>query len=107
MSKKHTQNLFEVIRKPLVSEKSTRLSEKHSTLTLKVLKTATKYQISDAIENLFQVKVASVQTVTIPGKVKRRGKITGRTASWKKAYVSLQNVEDTKRIDETLLAGGA
>ena len=62
-------------------------------LTFKVDKKATKPQIKSAIEEIFNVKVAAVRTLQYDGKVKKRGRIEGRKAAWKKAYVTLRKGE--------------
>lgn len=81
--------LFDVIRKPLITEKSTLLSE-HNKATFQVSGTATKTQIKEAVEALFGAKVKSVNTLNVKGKVKRfRGKI-GTRPDTKKAVVTLE-----------------
>ena len=62
-------------------------------LTFKVDKKATKIDIKGAVEEIFNVKVASVRTLQYDGKMKRRGRIEGRRAAWKKAYVTLRKGE--------------
>jgi large subunit ribosomal protein L23 len=62
-------------------------------LTFRVDKKATKIDIKKAVEDIFNVKVAQVRTIQYDGKVKKRGRIEGRKASWKKAYVTLRKGE--------------
>lgn len=95
MTEKHA--LYDVIRKPIITEKSTMASE-HNAIVFEVAKDATKPLIKEAVETLFQVKVKAVNTALAKGKVKRfRGQI-GRRADTKKAYVTL---EEGHAIDVT------
>jgi large subunit ribosomal protein L23 len=82
--------LAQVLVAPIVSEKATTVGEKHNQVLFKVLRDATKPEIKAAVELMFNVKVASVQTVNQKGKVKRFGNRIGRRDHVKKAYVSLQ-----------------
>jgi large subunit ribosomal protein L23 len=75
---------------PIVSEKATRAGEKHNQVLFKVLRNASKPEIKAAVELMFKVEVASVQTVNQKGKVKRFGRSIGRRDHVKKAYVSLK-----------------
>lgn len=91
------ERLFEVIRRPLVTEKSTQVSQ-HSQVAFLVPLDATKPEIKAAIEDLFKVKVKAVNTLRSKGKVKRfRGRLGQRSDS-KKAYVTL---EEGHSIDVT------
>lgn len=83
------ERLLQVILAPIVSEKSTMLSEKHRQMAFRVSRDATKPEIKRAVEVLFSVTVEGVSTVNVKGKVKRFGRSTGRRSDWKKAYVSL------------------
>jgi large subunit ribosomal protein L23 len=82
--------LAQVLVAPIVSEKATTVGEKHNQVLFKVLRDATKPEIKAAVELMFNVKVASVQTVNQKGKIKRFGARMGRRDHVKKAYVSLQ-----------------
>ncbi|QBQ54662.1 50S ribosomal protein L23 [Nitrosococcus wardiae] len=84
------ERLTKVILAPVISEKSTLVGEKHNQVVLKVLPDANKREVKQAVELLFDVKVARVRTARIKGKNKRFGRYTGRRSDWKKAYVSLQ-----------------
>jgi large subunit ribosomal protein L23 len=84
------EKLYQVIRSPRISEKSNRVAEKLNQVVFDVMPSATKQDIKLAIELLFKVKVLSVRTTNIAGKVKRFGSRLGRQASYKKAYVSLE-----------------
>ena len=80
--------LFDVILSPVITEKATALSE-HNKVVFKVAKTATKPQIKQAVEKLFDVKVESVNTLVRKGKVKRFRGTIGRQSDVKKAVVTL------------------
>jgi len=82
--------LATVLVAPIISEKATRVGEKHNQVMFKVLRSATKPQIKAAVELMFKVEVDSVQTVNQKGKVKRFGGRTGRRDHVKKAYVALK-----------------
>ena len=83
----------DVIRRPLVTEKTTILREDGRTLVLEVAKDATKVEIRQAVEQLLGPKVASVRTSIMHGKVKRQGRFSGQRSDWKKAYVRLRDGE--------------
>jgi large subunit ribosomal protein L23 len=82
--------ITEIIRRPIVTEKTVELREGASTLVFQVARDATKVQIRQAVEKLFGTKVAEVRTSVAHGKVKRQGRFMGRRADWKKAYVRLR-----------------
>ena len=85
--------LTDVIRRPLVTEKTTILREDGRTLVLQVATHANKVQIRQAVEQLFGSKVAEVRTTSMRGKLKRQGRFVGRRPDWKKAYVRLKDGE--------------
>ncbi len=85
----HQERLMTVLQGPHFSEKSTLSAELHNQIVFKVRTDATKHEIRDAVELLFEVKVEDVQVVNCRGKVKRFGQTRGRRANWKKAYVRL------------------
>jgi large subunit ribosomal protein L23 len=86
--------LTEVIRRPLVSEKTSILREQdEQSLVFRVHIDATKIEIKQAIERLLGAKVASVRTAMTHGKVKRQGRFSGKRPDWKKAYVRLRDGE--------------
>jgi large subunit ribosomal protein L23 len=87
---------FDIIIKPLLSEKSY-ADIPNKKYTFVVAKSANKVEIKDAVEKLFGVKVASVNTVNQSGKLKRQGKTQGYTSDYKKAYVQL--TKDSKAIE--------
>lgn len=83
-------NIYSVIKKPHVTEKTSLGSDANNTVTIVVDRDANKIEIKQAVESLFKVKVADVRTVNVAGKVKRFGRNFGKRSNWKKAYVSLQ-----------------
>jgi len=82
--------LTEVIRRPLITEKSAVLREDGRTLVFQVAVGANRTEIKRAIEQLLGSKVASVRTAIVHGKVKRQGRFAGRRPDWKKAYIKLR-----------------
>lgn len=89
-------NSYDIIRKPLVTEKSMDQMEDRK-YTFEVAKSATKPEIKKAVEEIFGVKVQVVNTMNMRGKLKRQGAHQGRRPSWKKAIVKL--TEDSKSIE--------
>jgi len=87
------KNMYEVIRRPLVTEKMTSLKETQRTLGFEVHRDATKTEIKKAVETLFGVKVQDVRVANVHGKVKRQGRYVGKRPDWKKAYVVLKQGE--------------
>ena len=85
--------LTEVIRRPIITEKTTVIREDGGTLVFQVAKDANKIDVRRAVETLFGSKVASVRTSIAHGKMKRQGKYVGRRSDWKKAYVKLRDGE--------------
>ncbi len=86
-------NLTDVIRRPLITEKTTILREDGRTIVFEVAAAANKVEIKQAIEKLLGSKVASIRTTISHGKVKRQGRFAGRRSDWKKAYVRLRDGE--------------
>jgi large subunit ribosomal protein L23 len=85
--------LTEVIRRPLVTEKTTTLREDGRTMVFEVSRDANKIEIKQAIEKLLGAKVLDVRTANAHGKMKRQGRFVGRRSDWKKAYVKLREGE--------------
>lgn len=79
----------DIIIAPVITEKSAKIAEDGKTYVFKVQKDANKTQIADAIELAFNVKVASIKTLNTKAKDKRVGRYTGKTKTYKKAYVTL------------------
>lgn len=88
------ERLLKVLLGPLVSEKSSRLTEASQQFVFKILPDASKLEVKKAVESLFNVNVQSVQVVNVKGKVKRFGRGLGRRSDWKKAYVRLQEGQE-------------
>ena len=82
-------NTHDVIRKPLVTEKSNIGREEQNLVTFAVDPRANKHEIRQAVEQLFQVKVVDVRTMRMPHKTRRVGRFAGRKTAWKKAIVKL------------------
>ena len=85
----HQERLMTVLQGPHFSEKSTLLAELSNQVVFKVRVDATKAEIRQAVELLFEVQVENVQVVNCRGKVKRFSQTRGRRNHWKKAYVRL------------------
>ena len=83
-------NIYSVIKKPHVTEKTSLGSDSNNTVSLVVDREANKIEIKHAVETLFKVQVSGVRTVNVAGKMKRFGKTTAKRSNWKKAYVTLQ-----------------
>ncbi len=83
------RTVYEVIRRPVISEKSTALAELAGKYVFEVSTQANKHEIRDAVQNLFNVKVKQVRTSVVHGKVKRVGRFEVKNANWKKAIVTL------------------
>ena len=83
-------NLYEVIQKPVVTEKGVTKKDSERTLCFQVHADANKTQVKAAVEKLFKVKVDEVRTATFEGKLRRRGRFAGYRPDWKKAYVRLK-----------------
>ncbi|HQU87392.1 MAG TPA: 50S ribosomal protein L23 [Denitromonas sp.] len=90
MSQLKQERLLKVLLAPQISEKATYIADKNEQVVFRVVSDATKPEVKAAVESLFNVKVKSVQTTNVKGKVKRFGKITGQRKGWKKAFVCLQ-----------------
>ena len=82
-------NLHEIVRRPLVTEKSNIGREEGNLVTFAVDPRANKHEIKRAVEELFDVRVLDVRTMRMPRKTRRVGKFTGRKPEWKKAIVQL------------------
>jgi large subunit ribosomal protein L23 len=86
----------EIIKKPLITEKTSIQKELNNQLTFEVDRRANRIEIKRAIETVFNVRVSDVKTIQVRGKVKQRGRIIGKRRDWKKAIVKLMPGE---RID--------
>jgi len=82
-------HLYEVLRRPLITEKSTDLQTRNK-YAFEIAMSANKPQVKQAIEKAFKVRVTGINTMTVPGKTRRVGRRQIQTRSWKKAIVTLQ-----------------
>jgi large subunit ribosomal protein L23 len=87
-------NIYDVIKKPLITEKTTTEKDARNIVAFVVHRDANKIEIKESVEKLFKVKVTGVKTATVAGKVKRVGQQVGKRANWKKAYVTLKEGEN-------------
>jgi large subunit ribosomal protein L23 len=83
----------EVIRRPIVTEKSTGIREETNTVAFEVHPKASKIDVKKAVEELFNVKVDEVRLFNVRGKTKRMGRYVGKRRDWRKAYVRLKEGE--------------
>ena len=90
----NVERLHQVLRRPIVSEKSTNVAESGQQVVFEGLTDATKNEIKTAVESLFEVSVEGVQVINVRGKIKRFGKTPGKRTNWKKAYVRLAEGDD-------------
>lgn len=90
---RNEERLYQVILAPHISEKGTRLADKHRQIVFEVRRDATKPQIKAAVEKIFNVQVESVTVANFRGKSKG-GRSAGRRQDWKKAFVSLKPGQD-------------
>lgn len=81
--------LHQIIRKPLVTEKSNLMKETDNVVAFEVAMSSNKVEIKQAIERAFKVKVQEVRTMIVAGKIKRSGRNFGKRSNVKKAYVTL------------------
>ncbi|MGH9649382.1 MAG: 50S ribosomal protein L23 [Terriglobales bacterium] len=87
------KSAYQIIRRPVVTEKGHLVKETQRTLVFEVAAAATKTEVKQAVQTIFKVKVDSVRTANFPGKERRRGRFAGYRADWKKAYVKLKQGE--------------
>ena len=87
---------YQIIKRPIVTEKSTVMDETLNKVVFEVEKGATKHQIKEAVESLFKVKVVKINSMRVRGKPVRRGLIRSRRGNWKKVIVTLREGD---RID--------
>src|SRR5437660_11655014 len=94
-------NASQIIRRPLVTEKSTLMRETGANvIAFEVDPKANKIEVKDAVEELFKVKVAEVRLFNVRGKVKRMGRYAGKRRDWRKGYVRRQEGEEAPRFME-------
>lgn len=93
---------YQIIRKPVITEKGLAAKDREGTLVFQVATDATKTEIKQAVQAIFKVKVDSVRTATFAGKERRRGKFAGYRPDWKKAYVRLKSGEKMPEYAQNL-----
>lgn len=93
------ERLLNIIQSPHVSEKVSCIIKKNNTIVLKVLKNSKKIEIKSSVQKLFNVKVKSVNTMILKGKIKKHGKYFGKNKNWKKAYVTLYKGQNLDFIE--------
>jgi large subunit ribosomal protein L23 len=96
------KSAYQIIRRPIITEKGLGIKETQATLVFQVAPTATKTEIKEAVQTIFKVKVDSVRTSNFLGKERRRGKFTGFRPDWKKAYVKLKSGEKMPEYAQNL-----
>src|SRR5580692_10430902 len=94
--------VFQIIRRPIITEKGLAVKETQHTVVFEVSKDATKTQIKQAVQQIFKVKVDAVRTAIYHGKFRRRGRAEGHRRDWKKAYVKLAPKEKMIEYAENL-----
>jgi large subunit ribosomal protein L23 len=92
---------YQILQKPIVTEKSVDVKERNRTLCFKVDPHATKTEIKEAVQTVFKVKVEAVHTSNYVGKMRRRGRMVGHRPDWKKAYVKLRAGEKVPEYVES------
>ena len=83
------KDVYQVIRRPIITEKGMGVKETQRTVVFEVAKAATKTEIKEAVQTIFKVKVEAVRTAIFHGRFRRRGRSEGHRRDWKKAYVKL------------------
>jgi len=94
--------LYQVIRRPIITEKGLGVKETQHTVVFEVAKDATKTEIREAVQRVFKVKVDHVRTAVYHGQFRRRGRAAGFRSDWKKAYVRLAPGEKMIEYAENL-----
>jgi large subunit ribosomal protein L23 len=84
------KDIYQVIKKPLITEKATTLKEKENKVAFLVDRAANKTEIKEAVERLLKVKVLTVNVATVKGKTRKVGRTSGKRPDWKKAVVTLR-----------------
>ncbi len=96
------KSAYQILRKPVITEKGLGVKELQQTLVFQVAPEATKTEIKEAVQIIFKVKVDAVRTANFFGKERRRGKFTGNRPDWKKAYVRLKSGEKMPEYAQNL-----
>jgi|YNPBryunderm2012_1023409.scaffolds.fasta_scaffold13774_3 large subunit ribosomal protein L23 len=93
-------DIYKIIKRPIITEKTTKLKQQQNSYIFEVDINATKSQVKEAIEKLFNVDVEDVRTIIIKGKLRRYGRYEGYKPDWKKAIVKIKQGQNIKQIDE-------
>ncbi len=93
------KKLETIIRRPVITEKSALMQQYQNAHVFEVERAATKLQVKEAVQKLFDVKVLNVRTMIMPRKWKRHGRQVGRTSPWKKAIVTLAEGQTLEAIE--------
>ncbi len=93
------KNIYDVIIRPIITEKGTRIKEEQNKIMLQVAPEANKMEIKKAVETVFKVKVEDVATMNFKGKRKRLGARLGVRSDWKKAVVTLKEGETVEYLE--------
>ena len=96
------KSAYQIIRRPIITEKGLGIKELQRTLVFEVAARATKTEVKEAVQSIFKVKVDAVRTANFPGKERRRGRFAGYRADWKKAYVRLKEGEKMPEYAQNL-----
>jgi len=96
------KSAYQIIRRPVITEKGLSVKEAENTLVFEVAARATKTEVKEAVQKIFKVKVNAVRTATFVGKERRRGKFSGFRPDWKKAYVRLKSGEKMPEYAQNL-----
>jgi len=96
------KSAYQIIRRPVITEKGLGVKERESTLVFEVASKATKTEVKEAVQKIVNVKVHSVRTSNFQGKERRRGKFAGYRPDWKKAYVKLKSGEKMPEYAQNL-----
>ena len=96
------KSAYEILRKPVITEKGMGVKQTQNTLVFQVAPGETKTEIKEAVQTIFKVKVEGVRTSNFVGKMRRRGRFEGYRPDWKKAYVRLKTGEKMPDYAENL-----
>ncbi len=96
------KSAYQIIRRPIITEKGLGIKELQRTLVFEVAGQATKTEVKEAVQSIFKVKVDAVRTANFPGKERRRGRFAGDRPDWKKAYVRLKAGEKMPEYAQNL-----
>jgi len=96
------KSAYQIIRRPIITEKGLGIKELQRTLVFEVAAQATKTEVREAVQSIFKVKVDAVRTANFPGKERRRGRFAGYRPDWKKAYVRLKAGEKMPEYAQNL-----